>query len=120
MAKGKRAEKAEERDEGYEFKLPEFNEKAFIRREVASAKASFYIVGIGVLAGILAVVLNMIVAGSWALGWIPIFGAMATLRPTLLRLGFTDEVVAWKALIGSYFMLFFTGLSVWIVGVNLV
>lgn len=115
MAKGKREEKAAAGDD-YEFKMPDFDEKAFIRREVASAKASFYTVGLGMAAGVLAVVLNVAVPGSWQLGWIPIFGSMAALRPLLLRFGFADEIVAWKALAGSFFMLFFTGLSVWIAG----
>jgi hypothetical protein len=33
-------------------------------------------------------------------------------------MSFSEDVVAWKALAGSYFMLFFTGLSVWILGAN--
>lgn len=118
MSKSKREEKAEEKDGDYEFRLPDFDEKAFIRREVQSAKASFYILGVGVLAGILAVVLSFV--GPWQLGWLAIFGAMVGLRPLLQRFGFGEDVTAWKALFGSFFMLFFTALVVWIVGVNVV
>lgn len=120
MAKGKREEKAEAKDGDYEFKLPVFDEKAFIRREVQGARASFYIIGAGVVAGILAVVLNLVAPDNWALGWLPIFGTMAALRPVLQRVGFDENVTSWKALAGSFFMLFFTALSVWIVGVNVV
>ena len=118
MAKSRRDEKAEEKDGDYEFKLPDFDEKAFIRREVSSARASFFTIGIGLLAGVLAVVVNAVVPAPWQLGWIPVFGSMATLRPLLQRMGFEENVTSWKALAGSFFMLFFTALSVWIVGVN--
>lgn len=121
MGKTRREEKVAEKDGDYEFKLPEFDERAFIRREVQSAKASFYTIGLGVLAGVLAVVVTVLApANLWTLGWLPIFGSMAALRPALERFGFGPEVIAWKALAGSFFMLFFTGLSIWIVGVNIV
>lgn len=120
MAKSKRDEKAEEASGDYEFKLPPFDEKAFIRREVQGAKASFYTVALGFAAGILSTVVSLLVDPSaWMLGWIPILGTMALLRPILQKLGFSEEAVAWKALFGSFFMLFFTGLAVWIIGVNL-
>lgn len=118
MAKSRREEKVEEKGD-YEFRLPEFDEKAFIRREIEGARASFYTVGIGFAAGILSVVL--LASGlDWKLGWLPIFGAMAALRPLLQKMNFSEEAVGWKSLLGSYFMLFFTALSVWIVGANLI
>lgn len=121
MAKAKRVEKAEEKEGDYEFKVPDFDERAFVRREVASAKASFYVLGVGILAGILAVAATRLGGpDNWALGWLPIFASMAVLRPALQRLGVGEDVTAWKALAGSYFMAFFTGLSVWILGVNMI
>jgi hypothetical protein len=120
MAKAKREEKASKKDdEGYEFKLPDFDEKAFIRREVESAKASFWTLGIGAAAGIAAYLL--LVAGlDWRLGWLPILASLAFLRPLLQKVGFSEESTQPKALLGSYFMLFFTALALWILGVNLV
>lgn len=106
-------------EEEYEFKLPAFDESKFIRREVQNAKASFYTLAIGVAAGILAV-LTYVAPIPWYWGWLPILGSMALLRGILTRMGFGEEATAWKALIGSYFMLFFTGLALWILGVNLV
>jgi hypothetical protein len=119
MAKSKRDEAEDEKGD-YEFKLPAFDERAFIRREVASAKASFYTVGLGVLAGIVATGVQA-TAGQerWWLGWFVLLAAVVSLRPMLLRLKFPEEIVAPKALFGSYFMMFFTGLSVWILGVNI-
>lgn len=116
-AKAKREEADEKGD--YEFKLPAFDEKRFIVRELESAKASFYTLGIGTLAGVIAVGLYFVSPERWALGWLPIVIALVGLRPILQRMGFSEDVVSWKALAGSYFMIFFTGLSVWILGANL-
>lgn len=120
-AKSKREEKAVESKsaEGgeYEFKLPAFDEQAFIRREIQSAKASFYTLALGLGAGLVSVLLYALPI-PWYAGWLPIFGAMLGLRPLLAKMGFPEEVTAWKALAGSFFMLFFTALAVWILGVN--
>ena len=122
-AKSKREEKGELKpakgEEGYEFKLPAFDEKTFIRREMLAARASFYTLGLGLAAGVLSVVL-FLTALPWYAGWLPIFAALVAVRPMLARLKFPEEVTSWKAMFGSYFMIFFTGLSIWILGVNLV
>lgn len=118
MAKSKRDEPTE-KDAEYEFKLPPFDEKAFIRREVESARASFYAVGIGALGGIVATALQ--VAGlDWKYGWIPLLASLALLQPLLKARGYGEDATKPKALLGSFFMIFFTGLSVWILGVNVV
>lgn len=119
MAKAKREQIAEAKDDGYEFKLPEFNEQAFIRREILSARASFYTLGLGALTGVVATGLYAAPL-AWQWGWLPLVAGVVALRPVLQALKFPEEVLAWKSLIGSYFMLFFTGLSVWIIGVNVV
>lgn len=107
------------KDEEYEFELPAFDEEAFVRREVQSARASFYTLGLGFAAGLIA--LALLASGlNFLLGWIPILGAMAFLAPILKRAGFSDEVVAPKALVGGYFMLFFTALGIWIFGANFI
>ena len=121
-AKSKREQNAESTpakgDEGYEFKLPAFDEQAFIRRELLAAKASFYVLGLGLVAGVASVLVYLLPV-PWYTGWIPIFVALVAVRPMLAALKFPEEVTAWKALFGSFFMVFFTALSVWILGVNL-
>jgi hypothetical protein len=121
MAKAKREEMADAAKaaaEGdYEFKLPAFDEKAFIRREIQTARASFYTLGMGLAGGVGAVVCYALPV-PWSVGWLPIIASLLFIRPTLQKLGFPEEVTAWKALLGSYFMAFFTGLAVWILGVN--
>lgn len=119
MAKSKRDEIAEAKEEDYKFELPPFDEKAFIRREVQSARASFWALGLGLLGGVLATALQ---AGGldWKLGWFMLLLPLVALQPLLKARGFGEDVTKPKALVGSWFMIFFTGLSVWILGVNLV
>ncbi|HEX2021419.1 MAG TPA: hypothetical protein VHH36_01795 [Candidatus Thermoplasmatota archaeon] len=113
----KKREEAEEKGD-YEFKLPPFDEKAFIRREIEAARASFWVVGVGVGAGLLAY--GLFVAGlDWKFGWLAILVGLIALRPVLTRAGFSEDVTKPKALIGNYFMIFFTALAVWVLGVNL-
>lgn len=120
MAKSKREEVADVKADGeYEFKLPAFDEKAFVRREVLSARASFITVGLGVAAGILATLIQRIAGQAhWYFGWVALVASLLVLRPLLQRMKFPEEVTAPKALFGSLFMLFFTGLAIWVIGVN--
>lgn len=106
-------------EDGYEFKLPKFDEQAFIRREVLSARASFYTLGLGFVAGLAAVAI-LASPLPWSWGWIAIFVSMFGLRPLLTAMKFPEEVTKWKALIGPFIMMFFTALAVWILGANLV
>jgi hypothetical protein len=55
----------------------------------------------------------------WYWGWLPIVASMVAIRPMLQRMRYPEEITSWKALLGSFFMMFFTALSVWILGVNL-
>ena len=120
-AKSKREEKADaaaaKGDDGYEFKLPAFDEQTFIRREMLTARASFYTLGLGIAAGIASVLVHLLPV-PWYYGWLPIFAAMIGVKPFLTKLKFPEEVTSWKAMFGSYFMIFFTALSIWILGVN--
>lgn len=119
MPKSKRDEIAEDRDGGYEFQLPDFDEDAFVRREVLGARAAFIALGLGVVGGVLAAVLWRILDGQrWGLGWIPILLAVLALRPVLTTLRYPADTTTPKALFGSFFMVFFTGLAVWILAIN--
>lgn len=119
MAKSKRDEIADEKGDGYEFRLPDFDEKAFVRREVLSARASFVALGLGALAGVIAALLWFLPI-PWTVGWLPLLGAVLLLRPALTWLDYPDDITSVRATFGSMFMTFFTGLSVWILGINLV
>ena len=124
MAKSKRDEKAEEAQGDYEFKLPAFDERAFIRREVLGARASFLMVGLGVAAGLASALAWYLLPrpdtgdSKWMLSWLPLPLSLLVLRPLLVRLNFPEDVTKARALFGSYFMVFFTGLAVWILVIN--
>lgn len=119
VAKSKRDEDADAKEGDYEFVLPSFDERAFIRREVQSARASFITLGLGVLAGILATVTQRVAGQAhWGYGWIAILLSIVALRPLLTAMSFPEDVTKPRALLGSYSMLFFTGLAVWVLGVN--
>ncbi len=120
MAKSKREEAAEAKDDGYEFKLPDFDEKAFVRREVLGARASFIALGIGAGGGALAALLWFVLPQSlWYVGWLPILAASLGLRKVLQAMGYPEDLTSLRAAFGSMTMVFFTGLAVWILGVNL-
>ena len=119
MAKSKREENEEAGD--YEFQLPPFDEKAFIRREVLGARASFVAVGIGLVGGILATVAYFLTGRDVALWYVGMLVVIATALafPRVLRaMSFPEELTTLKATFGSIFMAFFTGLAVWMLGVN--
>ncbi|MHB8604727.1 MAG: hypothetical protein ACYDCK_05680 [Thermoplasmatota archaeon] len=110
---------AEEKEGTYEFALPHFDEKAFMRREVEGARVTFYVVGIALAAGILARVLEIAGAklapgGGWLIGWLPILIGLGALAPALRRIGFSAETTAPKAMFGNWFLMFFTALALWI------
>lgn len=112
------AKKADAQPEGeYAFPMPDFDEKAFMRREVEGAKISFWAGGAGLVAGLLAWLVGRF-GGDWRLGWLPVLVFMALLGPALKKLHFSDDQTTPKAMFGNWFLLFFTALSVWIVLVN--
>lgn len=115
MAKDARKSKDEKGEKGgdYEFPMPKFDEKAFMRREVESARITFLTVFIGLGAGVLARLADAY-GGNWRLGWLPLLLLLAGLQPLLQRMGYSEENTKPKAMFGNWFLLFFTGLAVWV------
>lgn len=103
--------------EPYEFPMPKFDEKAFMRREVESARMSFIAVGLGVLAGVLARLADY-ATGNFLTGWIPILALLVGLTPLFRRLGYSEENTTPKSMFGNWSLLFFTGLALWVVLYN--
>jgi len=120
MAKSKREEIAEEKEDGYEFELPDFDEKAFVRREVLGARATFVAVGLGLVAGLVAAAIWRWSSLPWQVGLLVLLVGTLAFRPTLQRLDYPEDVTSWRATFGSHFTLFFTGLAVWILAINVV
>lgn len=116
MAK-KAGGKKDDEGEAYDFQMPAFDEKAFMRRELESARITFWTVGVALVVGFLAFALGRY-GGDWRLGLVPIALALATLGPALKRLGYSEEQTGPKMMFGNWFLLFFTALAVWIIALN--
>lgn len=104
-------------DDEYEFHLPEFDEKAFMRRELESARSTFWTFGIAIPVGLLAWAVGAY-GGDWRLGWLPVIAGFAVLAPLLRKVGFSEESTSPKQMFGNWFLLFFTALVIWVIGVN--
>ncbi len=124
MAKDKRKGSAPSdapRQGDEEYKLPaiEFDERAFLRKEIEGARATFVVVGVGIAVGILARVadyLGLAYVGDrgYLLGWLVILASLPALAPFLRSVGYSDEATAPKAMAGNWFLLFFTDLALWV------
>ena len=105
----------------YTFALPDFDERSFMRREVSSARTTFVAVGVAVAAGVVAwlVQLGADAAGlPWQLGLLPIFASIWLVPRLAVKAGAEVDPKDWKAMLGNGFLVFFTGLSVWILVMN--
>lgn len=118
MAKEKPERKSDKAgDEPYEFPMPKFDEKAFMRREVESARMTFITVGLGLAAGVLARLAHL-GTGNFLVGWIPILALLASLTPLFRKLGYSEDNTKPRAMFGNWSLLFFTGLAVWVLLYN--
>jgi hypothetical protein len=117
MAKKRKKQKKEEEEEKYEFVPPEFDEKQFLRDEMAATKQILLVVGYGVFMGTLAAVAT-IVAGSGYLGLALLLLGFVTMKYmfTVMSVDFTK--ITKKSWAGNIAFFFFTFLAIWILMVN--
>lgn len=124
MARKDKAEPTPEKGaEDDTFALPDFDERAFIRRELSGARTSFVAVGVAVAAGLVATLLQFGTDAAglpWQIGFLPILGAIWAVPPLAKRFGADIDPKDWKATLGNGFIVFFTGLVVWMLALNLV
>lgn len=107
--------KREREVEGYEFKMPEFDEKEFIKKEVRESKVLFVTIGYGALMGILSFGLTFV---DIALAALVGFIAIVFLRHIYPRLGVDTSLLEKKTWAGNIVMYLFTWLAIWILLVN--
>lgn len=112
-AVSRKREEKEAKEGDYEFPMPKFDEKAFMRREVEAARMTFLAAGIGLGAGLLARLVD-VVAPDWKFGWLPILAAVLALQPLFRRLGYSEENTKPRVMFGNWTLVFFTGLAVWV------
>ncbi len=112
MAKKRKKEKPEE---GYEFKIPEFDEKEFLRKEVRDSKALFVTFGYAVLIGIVSFGLSFLdVALAALVGFI----AIVFLRHLYPLVNVDTTKLEKKQWAGNIIMYLFAWLAIWILLTN--
>lgn len=105
----------------YTFALPDFDERGFMTREISSARVTFVAVGVATVAGVVARVLQVATDAAgwpWQLGFVPILASIAIVPRVAARFGADVDTKDWKVVLGNGFMVFFTGLAVWMLLLN--
>jgi len=119
VAKPKREDKEEGEATAFDFASIRFDEAAFMRREIGAARISFLVAGLGLLAGVLAFLAHRF-GGAWLLGLVVLGASVFAIRPILQARNVPEELTNWKSMLGQGFLLFTTGLALWVLLLNLV
>ncbi|UCE37388.1 MAG: hypothetical protein JSW00_18320 [Thermoplasmata archaeon] len=109
MAKKRR--KVKEEEETYEFKMPEFDEEEFLRKEVRDSKILFVTFGYAVLMGVVSFGLTY---ADIALAALTGFIAIIFLRHIYPLIGIDTSLIENKQWAGNIIMYLFTWLAIWI------
>jgi hypothetical protein len=112
MAKKRKKEKVEE---GYEFKMPEFDEEEYLRKEVRDSKALFVTFGYAVLIGFVSFGLSFL---DIALAALVGFIAIVFLRHLYPLVKVDTTKLEKKQWAGNIIMYLFAWLAVWILLTN--
>lgn len=113
MAKKKRKEEKEE--EKYEWTPPDFDEKAFLEKDMRGTKALFIASLLGLVLGIIA---YLVTGFSPYLGIVVVFGGALLLRIVYPLFRMEYATLEKKTLAGNYILLIFLALGVWIILLN--
>ena len=117
MAKKRKKQKKAEEEEKYEFVPPEFDEKQFLKDEMAATKQILLVVGFGIFMGTLAAVAT-IAAGNGYLGLILLLAGFVTMKFMFALMGVDIAKLTKKSWAGNIAFFFFTFLAIWILMVN--
>ncbi len=111
-------------EDEYTLPVPDFDERAFLKKEIDGARTTFVTVFLGIAVGLLArgsdwVGITYMGASGYMLGWIVIAIGMAGLAPLLRLVGFSEELTEPRQMAGNWFLLFFTSLAIWVFSHNI-
>lgn len=118
MAKG---EKGGEEKEDYEFVPPDFDEDAFIHKEMVSFKTTSTLIIMGIAVAVLSWLLFAPVGGAdagWYLGLLLVAASFAVLKPLYKALHFDISHYGRREWLGTGFLLFFTWLAFFMILLN--
>ncbi len=121
VAKRGKGEQPEEKDEGYDFVPPDFDEDSFIHKEMISFRTTSTLIVVGILAALISWAVYNPVGGADAGWWIglAILGAMfAGLKPLYKVLKFDISHYGRREWIGTGFLMFFTWLAFFMILLN--
>jgi len=114
MARKKR--KVEEKEEEYEWVPPEFDEKAFLEKDIKGTRALI----ITVISCVIFTIIGYFVgtAVHWALGFVVVLVGIFLLRYIYPLSGVNREALDTKTMIGNYALFFLLFLGLWILFMN--
>lgn len=118
---GKKRVEEGEQEEGYEFLPPDFDEDAFIHKEMVGFRTTLTLFVAGILAAVVSWGLFIAVDGA-RVGWLIGMGVFAVffavLKPLYKALRIDISHYKRREWIGSAFLLFFTWLAFWLILIN--
>ncbi len=117
MAKKRKKDKAKKEEE-YEFRPPEFDEKEFIEKELRDTKTVLITVGYGALFGVIATTLAHISNNLIGLSFLLVFAGLYSLKYFYPFLKIRTEDFQKKNWAGNVAWFFLTFLAVWILTFN--
>lgn len=120
MAKRVKGE-SEEKEGSYEFMPPDFDEDAFIHKEMTSFRTTSTLIMVGIVAAAISALLFGI-AGGQGTGWFVGLGifalSFATLRPLFRALKFDISHYGRREWLGNGLLLFFAWLAFFMIALN--
>ncbi len=117
MAKKRKKDKAKKEEE-YEFKPPEFDEKEFIRKELRDTRTVLITVGYAALFGSIATVLAHLSNGLIGVSFLLVFVGIYSLKYLYPFLRIKTEDFQKKNWAGNVVWFFLTFLAVWVLTFN--
>lgn len=117
MAKKRKKEKARKEEE-YEFKPPEFDEKEFLKKELRDTKTVLLTVGYAALIGIIAAVLSNISSRLIGVSFLLVFVGLYSLKYFYPLIRVDTIEFQKKNWAGNVAWFFFTFLAVWVLTFN--
>ncbi|UCE44656.1 MAG: hypothetical protein JSU93_04385 [Methanobacteriota archaeon] len=117
MAKKRKKDKAKKEEE-YEFKPPEFDEKEFLRKELRDTKTVLLTVGYAACLGLIAAVLSSVSSKLIGISFLLVFAGLYSLKYFYPFIRVDTSEFQKKNWAGNVAWFFFTFLAVWVLTFN--
>ncbi len=121
MAKRGKGEEPEEKEEGYDFVPPDFDEDNFIHKEMISFRTTSTLIVVGILSAVVSWAIFNPVGGDdagWWIGLVVLVIGFLALKPIYKLLKFDISHYGRREWIGTGFLMFFTWLAFFMILLN--